>query len=145
MRVLVADDEGVIADTLTAIFRASGFDARAVYSGERAVELAEYFLPDVVICDVMMRGMTGIEVGIHVRRNFPACKVLLFSGQATTTTSDMLAAASHSGYHFDILTKPVQPQVLLEYLFSCQQKGSDGTASAQCDESLGNPSLPKAK
>jgi CheY-like chemotaxis protein len=114
MRVLIVDDESVIADSLALIFRASGFEACSVYSGERALELAPSFEPDVLISDVVMRGITGIEVGIYVRQHFPACRVLLFSGQAAT--SDLIQAADTKGYHFDILNKPVHPQVLLEYL-----------------------------
>lgn len=114
MRVLIADDENVIADSLAMIFRASGFDARAVYSGEGAVEAAPAFHPDVVICDVVMRGMTGIDLAVHLREHYPGCRVLLFSGQAAT--SDLVQAADTKGYHFDILTKPVHPRVLLDYI-----------------------------
>lgn len=114
MRVLIADDENVIADSLAMIFRASGFEAKAVYSGEVAVEVASAFHPDVVICDVVMRGMTGIDLAVHLRENYPGCRVLLFSGQAAT--SDLIQAADTKGYHFDILTKPVHPRVLLDYL-----------------------------
>lgn len=117
MRILIVDDEAVIADSLALIFRASGFEARSVYSGERAMELASSFEPDVLISDVVMRGVTGIEVGIYVREHFPACRVLLFSGQAAT--SDLIQAADTKGYHFDILTKPVHPNVLLDYMHEC--------------------------
>lgn len=117
MRIMIVDDEKVIADSLTMIFRANGFEARPVYSGERAIELAPAFEPDVLISDVIMRGMTGIEVAIHVREHFPACRILLFSGQATT--SDLMLAADTKGYRFDILTKPVDPQLLLDYLQDC--------------------------
>jgi DNA-binding NtrC family response regulator len=117
MRVLIVDDESVIADSLELIFRASGFEARCVYSGERALELAPVFEPDVLISDVVMRGVTGIELAIYVREHYPACRVLLFSGQAAT--SDLVQAANSRGYHFDILTKPVRPQVLLDYLQEC--------------------------
>jgi DNA-binding NtrC family response regulator len=117
MRVLIVDDESVIADSLALIFRASGFEARCVYSGERALELAPLFEPDVLVSDVVMRGVTGIELAIYMREHFPACRVLLFSGQAAT--SDLVQAADTRGYHFDILTKPVRPQVLLDYLQEC--------------------------
>jgi DNA-binding NtrC family response regulator len=120
MRILIVDDESVIADSLAMIFRASGFEARSVYSGERAVELAPAFEPDVLISDVIMRGMTGIEVAIHVREHIPGCKVLLFSGQAAT--SELIQAADTKGYRFDILNKPVHPQVLLDYLQDCAAK-----------------------
>ncbi len=126
MRILIVDDESVIADSLAMIFRASGFEARSVYSGERAVELAPVFEPDVLISDVIMRGMTGIEVAIHVREHIPGCKVLLFSGQAAT--SELIQVADTKGYRFDILNKPVHPQVLLDYLQDCASKLETGPA-----------------
>ncbi|KAA6459697.1 response regulator [Acidobacteria bacterium AB60] len=111
MRILIVDDESVIADSLALIFRACGFDARTAYSGEDALEIGQSFSPDVLISDVVMRGITGIELGIQMRGRFPACHILLFSGQAATL--DLIQAADTKGYHFDILTKPVPPQVLL--------------------------------
>jgi DNA-binding response OmpR family regulator len=120
MRILIVDDESVIADSLATIFRANGFEARAVYSGERAVELAQSFEPDVLISDVIMHGMTGIEVAVHVRKHFPACRVLLFSGQAAT--ADLITSVDTKGYRFDMLTKPVHPQILLEYLRMCAEQ-----------------------
>jgi PleD family two-component response regulator len=53
-RILVADDERVIADSLAMILNQSGFDTRAVYSGEKAVELAVTFKPEMLIADVIM-------------------------------------------------------------------------------------------
>src|SRR5437868_10605605 len=83
-KVLVADDEQVIANTLAIILNQSGFEARAVYSGEGAVELLDSFKPDMLISDVIMTGMTGIEAAITTRARLPQCKILLFSGQAAT-------------------------------------------------------------
>ena len=60
-RVLVADDERVIADTLVMILNQSGFDAHAAYSGEKAVELATIFKPQMLISDVIMAGLSGID------------------------------------------------------------------------------------
>jgi len=66
-KVLVADDEKVIANTLAVILNRSGFIARAVYSGENAIEMAESFLPDMLISDVFMTGITGIEAATEIR------------------------------------------------------------------------------
>jgi CheY-like chemotaxis protein len=113
-RVLVADDERVIADTLVTILNQSGFNARAVYSGERAVEVASAFKPEMLISDVIMADLTGIDAAIRIRALFPKIKILLFSGQAAT--ADLLEKARAQGYEFDILTKPVHPQDLLAKL-----------------------------
>jgi CheY-like chemotaxis protein len=113
-RVLVADDEQVIANTLAIILNQAGFEARAVYSGEKALEELDSFQPDMLISDVIMTGMTGIEVAIETRKKLPNCKVLLFSGQAAT--ADLLERARAEGHEFDILAKPVHPTDLLAKL-----------------------------
>lgn len=113
-KVLVADDERVIADTLAMILNQSGFDARAVYSGEKALELASTFQPDMLISDVIMADLNGIDAAIRIRAILPGIKILLFSGQAAT--ADLLEKARDGGYEFDILAKPVHPQDLLNRL-----------------------------
>jgi CheY-like chemotaxis protein len=83
-KVLVADDERVIADTLAIILNQSGFEATAVYNGEKAVETARTLRPDMLISDVIMTDMNGIDAAITIRTMLPNCKILLFSGQADT-------------------------------------------------------------
>jgi CheY-like chemotaxis protein len=113
-KVLVVDDERVIADTLAMILNQSGFDARAVYSGEKAVEMASTFTPDMLITDVIMADLNGIDAAIMIRAILPNIKILLFSGQAAT--ADLLEKARTKGYEFEILAKPVHPQDLLSRL-----------------------------
>jgi CheY-like chemotaxis protein len=113
-KVLVADDERVIADTLAIILNQSGFDATAVYSGERAVETAKTLQPDMLISDVIMTDLNGIDAAIKIRELLPKCKILLFSGQAAT--ADLLDRARGEGHEFEILAKPVHPQDLLARL-----------------------------
>lgn len=113
-KVLVADDEQVIANTLAIILNQAGFEARAVYSGEKALEAIDDFQPNMLISDVIMTGMTGIEAAIATRNKLPACKILLFSGQAAT--ADLLEKARQEGHEFEILAKPVHPTDLLAKL-----------------------------
>jgi CheY-like chemotaxis protein len=113
-KVLVADDEKVIADTLAQILTQSGFEAQAVYGGVDAVEQAKSMVPDLVISDVIMPDMTGIEAAIKIRAMLPKTKILLFSGQAAT--ADLLEDARKQGHEFEILAKPVHPQDLLAKL-----------------------------
>ncbi|MGB6193755.1 MAG: response regulator [Terracidiphilus sp.] len=113
-KVLVVDDERVIADTLAMILNQSGFEARAVYSGEKAVETASSFRPDMLITDVIMADLNGIDAAIMIRALLPTVKILLFSGQAAT--ADLLEKARAKGYEFEILAKPVHPQDLLSKL-----------------------------
>jgi CheY-like chemotaxis protein len=77
-RVLVVDDERVIADTLSIILNQNGFDASAVYTGTAAVDKAKETKPELVISDVIMPDMNGIEAAIQIRQLLPGCKILLF-------------------------------------------------------------------
>jgi two-component system response regulator VicR len=112
--VLVVDDEPVIADTLVQILEHKGYAASAAYDGDGAIQLALLNPPQLVISDVMMPGINGIELGISIRRIFPDCKVILSSGQAEA--SDLITAALSAGNHFVFLQKPVQLNVLLKHV-----------------------------
>jgi CheY-like chemotaxis protein len=83
-RVLVLDDERVIANTLALILNRSGYEARAVYNAEAAIKTAGELLPDFLISDVIMDGMTGIDAAIRITQIVPQCRIILFSGQAAT-------------------------------------------------------------
>lgn len=115
-KVLVVDDERIIANTLAMILNQSGFQAKAVYSGEAALEQASSFIPDMLIADVIMPDLNGIDAAIQIRALLPKVKILLFSGQAAT--ADLLEKARTQGYEFEILAKPVHPQDLLSRLRS---------------------------
>ena len=112
--VLVVDDERTIADTLAIILNKAGFNASAVYSGAEAIESARSVKPDLIVSDVAMPDMNGIEAMIRIRGFLPTCKILLFSGQANTV--DLLENAHTRGHDFDILAKPVHPQDLIARL-----------------------------
>ncbi len=111
-RALVVDDEQIIADTITLILNNSGFEARAVYSGEMAIGMALSFHPDIVVSDVIMPGMTGIEAALYLRSTLPTCKVLLVTGNLETPA--LLVEAGLQGHEFEILNKPIHPAELLD-------------------------------
>jgi CheY-like chemotaxis protein len=113
-KVLVADDEPVIADTLTIILLENGFKAAAAYSGEEVVEIANTFQPDILVADVVMAGMNGIEAAILVRDMLPSCKIVLLSGQPIT--AELLDDARQQGYEFEIIAKPLDPNRLIAHL-----------------------------
>jgi DNA-binding response OmpR family regulator len=89
----------------------AGYAAMAAYDASDALETALVTPPEMLITDVVLPGMNGIELAIKIRRIFPDCKILLFSGQAATV--DLLATAKSSGHHFTLLSKPVHPKDLL--------------------------------
>jgi CheY-like chemotaxis protein len=111
--VLVVDDESAIADTLAEILIRTGYTAMPAYDAEEALETALLVPPELLITDVMLPGMSGVELAIRIRRIFPDCRILLFSGQAAT--ADLLAAANRTGHKFELLSKPVHPSDLLAW------------------------------
>jgi DNA-binding NtrC family response regulator len=112
--VFVVDDEVVIAQTLAMILNHAGFQASAFDHPEKAIAASAELTPALLISDVMMPGMSGIELAIHFRKSHPECKVLLFSGQAAT--SNLLEKVRAEGYDFDLLSKPIHPADLLAKL-----------------------------
>lgn len=110
--VFVVDDEDLIASSLAMILRLQGgFRARSFSRPDEALEAARVEPPDLLISDVAMPDLSGVELAIQVRECCPKCKVLLFSGQAFT--AHLIAAANAKGHEFELLPKPVQPAELL--------------------------------
>ncbi len=109
--ILVVDDEKRIADTLALILASKGYAARAAYDGASGIEMCRELRPDLVISDVVMPGMNGIEMAIAIRRQFSNCRVLLFSGQAAS--ADMPEQARTRGHSFELLAKPIHPEELI--------------------------------
>ncbi len=114
--VLIVDDERLIADTLCAILTRSGFACMVAYDGESALDIARVAPPQLLITDVAMPGMNGIDLAIGVSALVQDCKVLLFSGQAAT--SDLLDDPRYSVHNFVLLAKPVHPRQLLAHISS---------------------------
>ncbi len=124
-RVLIADDEIMIADTLAMILNQNGYEATAVYSGEDAVKIAKTFRPRTLLSDVVMTGISGIQAALQIRQILPHCGILLFSGHGPIAES--LARAVPDTQAFEILAKPVHPRDLLERLRALTQTGvNDG-------------------
>ncbi len=113
-RVLVVDDEQLIADTLARILNLNGFVASAVYSGDAALATLDTLCPDIVLSDIRMPGRSGIEVGILIRQQCPDTRVVLFSGQAGVST--LMDQARQNGYGFELWPKPLHPRELVRRL-----------------------------
>ena len=112
LRVFVVDDEDVIASSLAMILRLhGGFHATSFTDPLKALKAAHAEVPDLLITDVAMPQISGIDLAIQLRDVCPDCKVLLFSGQAST--ADLLEGARATGYTFELLLKPVHPAELL--------------------------------
>lgn len=109
--VFVVDDQPVIASTLAAILQMHGFSAKFFTSPLEALSAARAKSPDLLVSDVEMPGLCGIDLAIQMKAEYPTCKILLFSGRPSTL--DLLDAARARGHNFDLLLKPVHPRELL--------------------------------
>jgi len=127
--VLVVDDEKRIADTLTAILHLKDYQAVAAYNGPSGIEMYRRLRPALVISDVVMPGMNGIEMAIVLQQEFPKCRMLLFSGQAAT--SEILEYARTQGYEFELLAKPVHPDQLLQKVAQMIGRAEEFTANGR--------------
>ena len=83
-RVLIVDDEHVIANTLATIFSHAGYESRAAYSAESALELIPSWPPHLAIVDVVLPAMNGIDCAILLKAISPDCTIQLFSGRLDT-------------------------------------------------------------
>src|SRR5437660_3150827 len=110
-KILIVDDEIAIADSLAEILSDHGYEAFAVYAGEPAIAKAGEICPDLVLCDVAMPELNGVETSIRIRKICPNARILLFSGQASTT--NILKDARAKGHTFELLPKPMHPDELL--------------------------------
>jgi DNA-binding response OmpR family regulator len=111
--VLVVDDEALVADTLTAILNHAGFSTRTAYDGPTALQMAGSFAPELLITDVAMPDMNGVELATEMRRRQPACKILLFSGHATSASIVNSYTAAHD---FRLLAKPIHPTEMIHHI-----------------------------
>jgi DNA-binding response OmpR family regulator len=114
MRILVVDDEHLITDTICAILNANGFNAFGAYNGVEALQAATELRPEIVLSDVLMPKMSGVDLGIELRSQFPEMKIILLSGQDSTST--VIQRAEADGHHFTLFPKPVHPEDLIARL-----------------------------
>ena len=113
-RIFVIDDELSIAKMLSVILQMHLFNAIPFSNAEAALEAARAAPPAYLISDIQMQGMTGIDLAILFEREFPACKVLLFSGQPGAP--ERIKKAGEGGHAFTFLQKPLHPTELVAAL-----------------------------
>jgi DNA-binding response OmpR family regulator len=115
-KILLVEDEKVVADTLGKILSSSGYDTRVAYTAEAAIQIVSQWSPHLAILDVMLPKMNGIELAVVLIERFRGCHVLLFSGQPSV--EGLMQKAKSEGHVFEILAKPIHPTVMLDTISS---------------------------
>ena len=105
-RVLVVDDNRAMAETIRDILMLQGWTCEVAYSGEEALERAAAKPPKVVLMDIKMEGMNGVEALRALRRDHPHLKVILMTAYSTAT---LVEEARAEGV-VDVLNKPIDPR-----------------------------------
>jgi CheY-like chemotaxis protein len=111
-RVLIVDDDRLVADTLALIFQKSGFETHTAYSADQALESTRSFVPDLLLCDVTMPGKDGLALVCDVNRELPSCRIIVLTGFYSNLTN-VREQSRKLARPVGILTKPCQPSDLL--------------------------------
>ncbi|MBF0531087.1 MAG: sigma-54-dependent Fis family transcriptional regulator [Deltaproteobacteria bacterium] len=107
--ILVVDDEESIRQSLSGILMDEGFDVLTAGSGEEAIRLAEDEMPNLILLDIWLPGMDGIEALKYIKSEFPAIPVIMMSGHGTIETA---VKATKLGA-FDFIEKPLSLEKMI--------------------------------
>ena len=109
MKILIIEDEKLLADSLKSLLQHKGFDVEVVYDGESGAEYAELGIYDLLILDVMMPGLNGYEVARRVRSKRCATPILMLT--AKSGLEDRIEGLNAGADYY--LTKPFDTRELL--------------------------------
>ncbi len=123
MRVLLVDDETEFVSALAERLNLRGFDAQTATSGEEALGKVKASPPDVVLLDMLMPGMNGLEVLKRIKRDHPRVQVILLTGRGSW---DGIQGVREGAY--DCLMKPIQIEELMQIMTSAVEGGEKARA-----------------
>jgi two-component system nitrogen regulation response regulator NtrX len=107
--ILIVDDEESIIQSLQGIFSDEGFDVISATSGSSAIEKIDEMMPDLVLLDIWMPGIDGIETLVNIKESHPQLPVVMMSGHGTIETA--VKATKLGAY--DFIEKPLSLEKVL--------------------------------
>jgi len=112
--ILVVEDERHIASFLEFVLKRAGYEVAVVYDGEQALVAVEALLPDAILLDLMLPGLTGLEVLKRLRADprYASVVIMVLSGRSF---GDVPAEVMQAGAN-EYATKPIGPSTLLQKL-----------------------------
>ena len=111
-RVLVVDDDHLVADTLKLVFKANGYESEAVYSAADGLARARTFAPGLLLCDISMPEQNGLQLAEALHYEMPNCKLLMLTAYASNVIK-VEQHISRTRRPLKFLTKPCRPELLL--------------------------------
>ncbi len=111
-RVLVVDDDRLVADTLCLIYKINGFDSQASYSAQDGFERAKSFEPNLVLCDVTLPEESGLDLTDRMHEILPSARMLLLTAYASNAAY-VRAHSRRVRRPIKLLSKPCRPDDLL--------------------------------
>jgi DNA-binding NtrC family response regulator len=121
IKILLVDDEGDFVEMLSLRLEAVGEEVTPAHSGAECLQVLEQRDVDVVILDVKMPGMDGIETLQEIKRRFPLVEVILMTGHGTVES----AIEGQALGAFDYLLKPADFNELMEKLEAAREKKAE--------------------
>lgn len=118
IKIMIVDDEQEFATTLAERLRMRGMETVTAFDGDQAIRAVGQDRPDVVILDIMMPGMSGLQVLGKITEISPGTPVILLTGIGSTTEG--IAGMKIGAY--DYLMKPLQIEELLDKIGAAVKK-----------------------
>ncbi len=126
MKVLLVDDEQKFVETLSERLQMRDLENETVYNGEQALSFVDDKEPDVMVLDLKMPGIDGMEVLRQVTRKFPKIRVIILTGHGTDRDEE----ESRRIGVFDYLKKPVDIEVLVNRIKAAYRDKIEDTMAA---------------
>jgi two-component system alkaline phosphatase synthesis response regulator PhoP len=127
MKILIVDDEPDIIEILKYNLNNEGYDVKSANDGKKAVEKAKKFIPDIILLDVMMPGMDGIEACTEIKKigSLSNTRIIFLSARS----EDFTQIAAFDAGADDYVTKPVKPKILIKKISSISKRINNNTLS----------------
>lgn len=127
IRILLVDDEEEFVTTLAERMEMRGFDASVAFDGQKAMETLKTRVPDVMVLDLRMPGIDGMEVLERVKKTNPEAQVIILTGHGSYKDEEQ---ARRLGA-FDYLQKPVGVDTLVKSIQKAYQQKIESAYAAE--------------
>ena len=123
IKVMLVDDEEEFVTTLSERIQMRNFSSSVAFTGEQALQIVDDQVPDVMILDLKMPGIDGMEVLRRVKKAYPKVQVVILTGHGSEKDRKEALSLGAFGY----LQKPVQIDELIRHIINAHKAGTKDT------------------